>query len=131
MVFKKLILLCAVLTLSTAVHARPYPDKVGVCYEFKGDTPSKMDTCIISITDGAGGTSTTLRLLNKRYDIEGIETANSVDRYGYKYTVNGVSAKSYYRNASFYDIADPEVLFENDEPALYCFKTSSLDLCHN
>ena len=129
--FKKLVILCSVLLASLSSNARPYPDKVGVCYEFKGDTPSKMDTCIISITDGAGGTSTVLRLQNKRYEIEGIESENSSSRYSYKYTVNGVSAKSYYRNASFYDIADPEVLFENDEPALYCFKTSSLDLCHN
>lgn len=128
---KGVILFAIATALAMSAHARPYPDKVGVCYIFKGNNVLEMDTCIISIRDGAGGTSTSLQLNDKRYNIEGSETEKSTNRYEYEYTVNGAAAQSYYRNASFYDVANPEELFEIEEPALYCYKTKTLNICHN
>lgn len=60
---KRLLLTLTVIGLLMAaeqVGARPYPDQVGVCYVFQGDTITKTQSCVISAGYGTGEHYTTL-----------------------------------------------------------------------
>lgn len=127
--YKKLVLFLSLLFITINVQARPLPDHVGVCYEFKGDEIIQRDVCIITEGNAAGGMYANLTLMNgKQYQIASHGIIGLNDNL---YDLNGEDAVHYLRDAAFYNIANYERLVEIDEPALYCYKTNSLNLCHN
>lgn len=121
-------LILALLFYSTTGSARPSPDAVGLCYVFKGDEVVKRDICIITSGNAAGGIYTNLQLGDKTYEIysHGIDGKNS-DGYNF----NGQDSEHYLRDASFFNVSTYEELNEINEPALYCYKTKNIDICHN
>ncbi len=117
------------LLIATTSHARPLPDEVGVCYEFKADEMIRRDICIITEGNAAGGMYANLQLADgKQYQIASHGIIGLNDDL---YDLNGKDAVHYLRDASFYETTDYEGLAEINEPALYCYKTKTLDLCHN
>ena len=123
------IVLLAFSIIPTASQAGPLPDEVGVCYEFKADEMIRRDICIITEGNAAGGMYANLQLVSgKEHQIasHGISGLNDG-----LYDLNGKDAVHYLRDAAFYNTTDYDGLSEINEPALYCYKTKVLDLCHN
>lgn len=126
---KSLVFTSLVLGITTMANARPSPDAVGVCYEFKGDEIKSRDVCIITSGNAAGGMYTNLNLINgKLYQIasHGISGINDD-----LYDLNGEDAVHYLRDASFLQVSTYDELAEVNEDAIYCYKTKKLNLCHN
>lgn len=112
------------LSVSIPAQAKPYPDELGICYGFNDDELQSADVCLIQSASGIGEQYTTLQWNQKTYDI----LSN-----GSKYLLNDSDAVFYLRDAAFYQpLSDSEVLSIDDgEPVLFCYKSRSLDICHN
>ncbi len=108
---------------ATPATARPYPDQVGVCYAFEGDTQARLEPCAISAGYGAGahyavlnwmdGTKTSIVMVNA--------CANgNYDPSGYcGYTVNDRDAEIYQR-----DVFLRETTFD-DPDNLICYRVTA------
>ncbi|MGB5963794.1 MAG: hypothetical protein WBG73_24380 [Coleofasciculaceae cyanobacterium] len=83
------------------VQAKPYPDRPGICYFFKGNSLETTQTCVISTGYGAGAQYVILnwvdgvktRILNNTYPEAEIIT-----------TVDGEVAQDYARDTSWYRV---------------------------
>jgi hypothetical protein len=107
----------------TAGQARPYPDQVGVCYAFQGDTQTRLEPCVIRAGYGAGahyavlnwsdGTKTSILMVNDCPD-------GNYNQSGFcSYTVNDRDAEVYQR-----DVFLGETTFD-DPDNLPCYRVIS------
>lgn len=53
-----------------SANARPYPDRLGICYVFVGDEVSQKSPCIIASGYGAGSSYVGLEFNHKNYVFE-------------------------------------------------------------
>ncbi len=108
---------------ATPATSRPYPDQVGVCYAFQGDTQARLEPCIISSGYGAGahyavlnwmdGTKTSIMMVNDCPD-------GNYDQSGFcSYTVNDRDAEVYQR-----DVFLGETTFDAPDN-LPCYRVTS------
>lgn len=106
-----LVFLCSVIA-----YARPNPDKVGVCYLFKGNELKDRDVCVVAEGGGAGGMYTNLYFKGKEYLFE--------------YPYDKVDEITYPRDV-FYNFLEPERMdiFEPDE-IIWCYKDKPYDVCY-
>lgn len=110
---------------ATPATSRPYPDQVGVCYAFQGDTQARLEPCVISAGYGAGahyavlnwsdGTKTSIVIVNACAD-------GNYDPSGFcRYTIDDRDAEFYQR-----DVFLGETTF--DEPDnLLCYRIIPTD----
>lgn len=102
------------------VESRPYPDRTGVCYFFRGDTPELTQTCVISGGYGAGGHYAVLQWP------DGVKTQITMinfcpnrdfDETGFcRYTVDDHEARPYQRDVFF------ETTTSADSENLDCYR---------
>jgi len=103
------LIVASVAALSVALiqpaSSRPYPDRAGICYFFRGEVRKLTQTCVISGGYGAGahyavlqwsdGVRTSITMINycprQKYDKDGF----------CKYTVDDREAKPYKRDVFF------------------------------
>jgi hypothetical protein len=127
---EKILLVTMVTILSPVVfskisEARPNPDKVGVCYFFKGKRPPSIKTCIISTGGHAGGQYLSLTENNGRSTLIIMRTdcRNMKDNQSMpcEYIMNGKKAIEYYR--------DSFLMKTNsyDEEGIICYKIKKVD----
>lgn len=88
--------------LSAPSHSRPYPDRTGVCYFFRGETPELTEPCVISTGYGAGSHYAALRwsdgVVTRIFMINSCPV-DGYDAHGFcKYTVDDESAAFYFRD---------------------------------
>ena len=135
MKIKVLLLLSTVVFGVSVAHARPQPDRPGVCITFKGDNVVSKDLCLVSYDEGAGGNTTDLKTFNKSYVISGTQVMNPRSEARsdhFKYTVNNeASFGEYHRSADFYSVEDIDEIREREDEYLTCYKTKSVDICYN
>jgi hypothetical protein len=106
--------------LSPSVQARPYPDRSGICYFFRGEKPELKRNCILETGYGAGAHYASLNWQ------DGIKTAieminicpqGGFDNSGFcRYTVDGHAAQPYERNVFLQPTQ--EISADN----LYCYR---------
>jgi hypothetical protein len=83
-------------------QARPYPDRVGVCYEYQSNELERVEPCVIHAGSGAGAQYAAMRWLDG--DIVSIEMSaycpdQNWDENGFcDYLVNGEEAEGYERS---------------------------------
>ncbi|WP_407569918.1 hypothetical protein [Deinococcus altitudinis] len=105
--------------------ARPYPERLGICYGFKGDDLVLHTPCIIAAGYGAGLHYVSLTVEKTDFYIE-----YSYSRPNVSPTLNGKPAISYQRDASFFfKLTGPPVKGEDD---LTCTKTTDckVNICY-
>lgn len=96
------LLAAAAVGWSLTAQSRPYPDRAGVCYFYRGDTQEMLEPCVISSGYGAGahyavlhwsdGVKTNITLINFCPD-------DDYDERGFcRYTVDDHEAEPYQRN---------------------------------
>lgn len=115
---KKIMLGALFLSLiSSLAQARPMPDEVGVCYQFKDDKLIDMGVCVISAGYGAGGTYTHMKFQGKSYTYE---------------RSNDKEYDDYVRDVFYGKVTDIAILDSmEEEEMIYCFKDKPYDICHN
>lgn len=118
---KKLLFSLITMCFYISAEARPYPDEVGICYEFKHKKLSQKSLCIISHGYGAGSSYTNIQIANEDYFFE---TNTMTEETFYK----DESVEHYLRHNGFYHKIS-EVDSSNEH--IYCYKSASIDLCHN
>lgn len=127
---KRLTLIVATLVVAGAAHAAPNVNKSGECYTFKNDQLSNEANCAISIEyDRDKGKSTSLKLLDRSYNINAEK--NGKNYLDFRFTVDGMKARHYLRNASTNKQTTLSELESVNGDALDCYKSPSIDLCHN
>lgn len=117
---------------SLPAQSRPYPDRAGVCYFYRGDTQEMLEPCVISSGYGAGahyavlhwsdGVETNITMINFCPD-------DDYDEGGFcRYTVDDREAEPYQRNVflTVTTIEDPDNLIcyrviETDNSVCYRF----------
>ena len=119
----------------TTANARPYPDRVGVCSTFKGETKLSSDICLISYWTAVGGRERTLKTATNSY----VTSENDV-KDDVILTLNGIKAESYYRHAAFLNVLSEDddasgwnavtAAYEEEE-LFYCYKSKGVDICYN
>ncbi len=110
-------------------NARPYPDRLGICYVFVGDEVSQKAPCIIASGYGAGSSYVGLEFNHKNYVFE----TSTMSEDG-KTTYEDKPVRQYVRHAGFYHvIGDDELESVEPDDMLYCYRTrdKKLDICHN
>jgi len=119
---KKLCLLL-LLFVSTA-QARPYPERLGICYGFRGDQMFLHAPCIISSGYGAGAQYESLTVDKTDFYIEYPNNKPNLPP-----TVNGKTAVSYRRDASFFQVLKGPPL--KGEVYIDCTRTldKKIDIC--
>lgn len=106
--------------LAIISHARPNPDKIGICYLFQDDTLKDRGVCIISTGSGAGGEYINLDFNKKDYLFE-FQTSDLEDKL------------TYLRDSRFYHKITPELMSSyeyEDEDILLCYKDKPFDICY-
>jgi hypothetical protein len=110
----------ALSTLATPADSRPYPDRLGICYFFRGDTQDLTQPCVISSGYGAGahyavllrkdGVRTSIQMINACPD-------GNYDEQGFcRYLVDDHEAMPYYRDTFM------NVTTTTDDENLSCFR---------
>lgn len=94
---RKIIVGLSLSFLAVISHARPNPDKIGICYLFQDDTLKDKGVCIVSTGGGAGGTYTNLDFNKKEYLFE-FETYDAENEL------------TYLRDSDFYHKITPELM---------------------
>ena len=130
-----LVLIAMLFSSITTTNARPYPDRVGVCSTFKGETKLSSDICLISYWTAVGGRERTLKTATKTY----VASENDV-KDDVILTLNGIKAESYYRHAAFLNVLNEDddasgwnavtAAYEEGE-LFYCYKSKGVDICYN
>ena len=123
---KKLLAIAAALAaLSPAAEARPYPDRLGICYQFKNGEFASRAPCVISTGYGAGAQYMTLTFNGKEYYAEYPNIRPNMPP-----TLDDKPALEYRRDTSFLDILKGKAL--EGEEYMSCIKTKDgkLDLCY-
>lgn len=124
------ILMASLLTAGAIAWATPasssaYPDEVGVCYAFQGDTQTRLEPCVISTGHGGGshytilnwidGTKTNIMMFNYCPD-------ENYDQSGFcRYTVSDQAAEAYER-----DVFLGVTTFDDDEN-MSCYRITATD----
>lgn len=113
---KKIMLGALFLSLiSSLAQARPMPDEVGVCYQFKDDKLIDMGVCIISAGNGAGAMYVNLKFDGKQYLYE---RPNDYIRNTFHEKVTNAQDLDYLEKYA-------------EEEMIYCYKDKPYDICHN
>ena len=129
----KLKILTAITLLTCLVgtaDARPYPDKAGVCASFKNNELVSRDLCLIGVWTATGGRGVYVKTFDKVYDIREIDDSKGNPTL----TLNNAKAKRYYRQSGFFNtVSEDEAqrLSDSDDGLLFCYKTSTTDICHS
>lgn len=112
------------LLVSTA-QARPNPDRLGICYQFKNGELATRAPCVISSGYGAGAQYTTLTFNNREYYAEYPNIRPNMPP-----TLDDKPALEYRRDTSFLDILKGKAI--EGEEYMSCIKTKDgkLDLCY-
>jgi hypothetical protein len=110
--------------LLSTVDARPFPDRLGICYGFRGDQMFLHSPCIIGTGYGAGAQYMTLTV---EKTVFAIEYPNL--RPNQPPTLNGKPAISYKRDASFYQVLKDKPI--DGETYIDCTRTKDgkIDIC--
>lgn len=125
----------ALLASIGSAEARPYPDRVGVCSTFKGDTKLSSDICLISYWTAVGARERTLKTPTQTY----VASENDI-KDDVILTLNGVKAESYHRHAAFLNVLseyDDESGWnavsaaDEEDELFYCYKSKGVDVCYN
>lgn len=116
---KKIIISVAILgTFSTSVFARPETDTSTICYGVNAQgKQTYKKPCIVTSTGGAGESITIFDISGKKYEM--FES-------NYHNTLNGISFKSYSRDAFFQKTSDPDAPYycHQSKKAHFCFKVA-------
>jgi hypothetical protein len=116
--------------LAHSTTARPYPDHVGVCYRFQGDTQDRMEPCVISSGYGAAGHYAVLHWSDGT--LSTVAMLNSCDPAAFDangfcaYTVNDEAAE-YYERDVFMAVATRD---DQDNMPCYRFGDSDTSICY-
>ncbi|MEM8805550.1 MAG: hypothetical protein AAGF01_05945 [Cyanobacteria bacterium P01_G01_bin.38] len=106
--------------LSAPAIARPYPDRLGICYSFNGDEVDLTQPCVISSGYGAGAHYVALQWIDgSRTPIVMINACEpeEFDESGFcRYTVDELDAAAYQRDVFL------NATTISDEENLSCFK---------
>lgn len=110
--------------ITSVALARPYPDRLVICYEFKNNKLVQRQPCVESTGYGAGGSYTFYSFGQKEYYIE----TNTMKPEG-DMQINGQKATLYTRDASFFNILKGKPM--KGEKYLFCYKTKDgkIDIC--
>ena len=118
--------LCLVLLLlaSTSI-ARPFPERLGICYGFRGENLFLHAPCIISSGYGAGAQYVSLTVEKTTFYIEYPNIRPNMAP-----TVNGKPAISYQRDASFFQVLTGQPM--KGESYLDCTKSTDgkVNICY-
>lgn len=115
--------------VTTNANARPYPDKLGVCYFFSGNKLKQKTPCVVAAGYGAGAMYTSLQIGKRNYYFE----TNTMTEDG-QTTYKGKPVHEYTRDASFYRVlTDKELETAENEELLFCYRTrdKKLDICYS
>lgn len=84
------------------VQARPYPDRPGICYFFRGNSLELTQTCVISTGYGTGEHYAVLNWA------DGVKThiLNNLNLKPPTLKVDGEIAQEYKRDTSFYSVVE-------------------------
>jgi hypothetical protein len=118
------VLLVTMVTIASTIgfgntsEARPNPDKVGVCYFFKGKRPPSIKTCVISTGRSGSAEYVSLRENNGRSTliIMRYDCPNPKEGMPCEYIMNGKKATEYYRDIFF------EKTNSYDEEGVICYQ---------
>lgn len=126
----KYLMTVAVLSL-TAFSANAAPDvkKNGQCYIFDGNKIVSLNSCKIESIGGAQGKTTSLKLPNRQYAIKAAK--NGTDYKNFNFTVDGLEADHYWRNAKDNKRTTFQQLADSNGDALTCYQTITVDICHS
>ena len=87
------------LLLFSTAQARPFPDRLGICYGFRGEALFLQAPCVISTGYGTGAQYVSLHVDKTSFYIE-----YSTEQRNTPPTINGRPAIAYQRDASFYQV---------------------------
>lgn len=121
----RILILPALLILSTTAVARPSPDRLGICYLFQGEKLTGRGPCIVSPGYGAGAQYVNLLLNGKDYAVEYPNIRPNMPP-----TLNGKVAIEYQRDTSFLNILKGAPM--QGEEYMTCVKTKDgkTDICY-
>lgn len=119
------LLLALLILLPATALARPYPDRLGICYVFHGEKLTARGPCVISAGYGAGAQYVNLLLNNKEYYAEFPNIRPDMPP-----TLNGKTAIEYQRDATFFGILKGTPI--EGEEYMTCIKTKDgrTDICY-
>lgn len=93
-----LILALGLILFPSVAMARPYPDRIAPCYVFENDQKQKVLPCVVSTGYGSGEHYTALTWP------DGSELVYREDSQSHMGSLNDQPAKSYQRDATFYEV---------------------------
>ena len=113
----------AAVTFGLSATARPRPDRVGVCYAFKGNAREQVEPCVISAGYAVGAHYITLRWLdgtNTRIVQNNYCPERNYDEHGFcGYIVDDQAAELYQRDVFL------AVTTTDDAENMTCFRVAS------